>query len=187
MLSVVTGLSHLTGVAQLRLDISDSEVSRFAIKEAISVVPCQVNSVMTIYSCSFNTTTIREYQSRRIDIDMGFTQYSGSAWNYPSKDTWKSWPAIFDVFKQSMVDAGDTWDDVRRIFVAITDAARAIGVEERVILCMIIKESSGYVGVDGPRDNDGKVTGGLMQAEESPGFPGRNNLSQVRNLRQSQA
>lgn len=63
--------------------------------------------------------------------------------------------------------------------VGITQAAKAIGVEERVILCIIIKESSGNVGIDGPRDTDGNVTGGLMQAEESPGFPGQHGLPEV--------
>lgn len=109
---------------------------------------------------------------------MGFTQYSGSASNYPSKDTWKPWPDIFYIFQQSMVDAGSTWDDVNRIFVAINEAAK-MGVEERVILCIIIKASSGNVGVGTPDDNGHNPTGGLMQSEESKGFPGQKNLSQV--------
>ncbi|KAL8717752.1 MAG: hypothetical protein Q9181_008286 [Wetmoreana brouardii] len=41
-----------------------------------------------------------------------------------------------------------------------------------------MQESRGNVGVDGPHDRDGNVTGGLMQSEESPGFPGRHGLSQ---------
>lgn len=116
---------------------------------------------------------------------MGFNHFGGSASNYPGKDTWKGWPEIFDIFKQSMVNAGSSWDDVGRIWNGITQAAREVGVEERVILVIIIKESSGYVGIDGPKDNDGNVTGGLMQCEESPGFPGRNNLPQVRYPHQS--
>ena len=40
-------------------------------------------------------------------------------------------------------------------------------------------DGSGNVGVDGPSDADGNVTGGLMQAEESQGFPGQHNLPQV--------
>lgn len=43
-------------------------------------------------------------------------------------------------------------------------------LEERVILRIIVQESRGNVGVDGLKDNDGKTTGGLMQAEESSGF-----------------
>ena len=78
-----------------------------------------------------------------------------------------------------MLQTGDSGEDVGRIFNAINDAAKNIGVEERVILCIIMQESRGNVGVDGPKDQDGKTTGGLMQAEESPGFPGQHNLSQV--------
>lgn len=77
-----------------------------------------------------------------------------------------------------MQQTGDSGEDIGRIFNAINDAAK-IGVEERVILCIIMQESRGNVGVGTPQDNDHKNTGGLMQAEESPGFPGQHNLSQV--------
>lgn len=52
---------------------------------------------------------------------MGFTQYSGPASNYPSKDTWVGWPDIFNIFKQSMLETGDTNDDIGRIFVSLAD------------------------------------------------------------------
>lgn len=78
-----------------------------------------------------------------------------------------------------MVDAGDTWDDVGRIAVAIEDAAADIGVDERVILGIIIEESSGYVGVGTTVDADGVPTGGLMQASGCSGYPGQNGLPQV--------
>jgi hypothetical protein len=47
-----------------------------------------------------------------------------------------AWPDIFNDFKQFMVDVGDTWDDVGRIWDGITTAAKEIGVEERVIPCI---------------------------------------------------
>ena len=78
-----------------------------------------------------------------------------------------------------MLQTGDSGEDVSRIFNAINDVAKSIGVEERVILCIIMQESRGNVGVGTPNDNDGNPTGGLMQAEESPAFPGKHNLSQV--------
>ena len=78
-----------------------------------------------------------------------------------------------------MLQTGDSGEDVGRIFNAINDAAKNIGVEERVILCIIMQESRGNVGVGTPNDNDGNPTGGLMQDEESPAFPGKHNLSQV--------
>lgn len=79
-----------------------------------------------------------------------------------------------------MVDAGSTWDDVGRIAVAIENAAADIGVDERVILGVIIQESSGYVGVTTTYDADGNPTGGLMQSEGCTGFDGENGLPQVR-------
>jgi hypothetical protein len=42
-----------------------------------------------------------------------------------------------------------------------------------------MQESTGNVGVGTTTDNDIKPTGGLMQAEESPAFPGQHNLTQV--------
>ena len=78
-----------------------------------------------------------------------------------------------------MLQTGDSGEDVGRIWNAVNAAAQAIGVEERVIFCIIMQESTGNVGVGTPSDMDGKATGGLMQAEESPAFPGQHNLSQV--------
>lgn len=77
-----------------------------------------------------------------------------------------------------MLQTGDSGEDVGRIWNAVLQAAK-IGVEERVIFCIIMQESTGNVGVGTPNDNDGNPTGGLMQAEESPAFPGQHNLSQV--------
>jgi len=42
-----------------------------------------------------------------------------------------------------------------------------------------MQESTGNVGVGTPNDMDGHPTGGLMQAEESPAFLVKHNLSQV--------
>ncbi|KAI4095050.1 MAG: hypothetical protein L6R37_007127 [Teloschistes peruensis] len=109
---------------------------------------------------------------------MSFQTYSGPASNFPAKSTWKDFDTLFNINKPTMLQTGDSGQDVGRIYNAIVDAAK-IGVEERVILCIIMQESRGNVGVNGPTNQDGKVTGGLMQAVESPGFPGQYNLSQV--------
>ena len=77
-----------------------------------------------------------------------------------------------------MLQTGDSGEDVGRIWNAVLEAAK-IGVEERVIFCIIMQESTGNVGVGTTTDNDVKPTGGLMQAEESPAFPGQHNLTQV--------
>ncbi|KAI4244629.1 MAG: hypothetical protein LQ352_006743, partial [Teloschistes flavicans] len=108
---------------------------------------------------------------------MSFQSYSGPASSFPPKSSWKDFTTLFNINKPTMLQTGDSGEDVGRIYNAIVDAAK-LGVEERVILCIIMQESRGNVGVNGPKDQDGNTTGGLMQAEESPGFPGQHNLSQ---------
>jgi hypothetical protein len=93
-------------------------------------------------------------------------------------DTWKSFEDIFNANKAEMLQTGDSGEDVGRIWNAVLEAAK-LGVEERVIFCIIMQESTGNVGVGTTTDNDVKATGGLMQAEESPAFPGQHNLTQV--------
>jgi hypothetical protein len=94
-------------------------------------------------------------------------------------DTWKSFEEIFNANKPEMLQTGDSGEDVGRIWNAVLEAAK-LGVEERVIFCIIMQESTGNVGVGTTTDNDITATGGLMQAEESPAFPGQHNLTQVR-------
>ena len=67
---------------------------------------------------------------------------------------------------------------VGRIWNAILEAAK-IGVEERVILCIIMQESDGNVGAFPTPGGDGRPDAGIMQCEGSPGFPGQHGLSQV--------
>ncbi len=109
---------------------------------------------------------------------MGFTWYSGPASSFPPMSTWKDFETIFNLNKPEMLQTGDSGEDVGRIWNAVLQAAK-LGVEERVIFCIIMQESTGNVGVGTPKDMDNNPTGGLMQAEESPAFPGQHNLSQV--------
>ena len=112
-----------------------------------------------------------------------FTWYSGPASNFPGMDTWVSdWTTLFNIFKPGMLTTGDTGQDVGFIYNAIGQAAKSIGVDERVILCIIMQESSGNVGIGTPNDPDGNPTPGLMQVEGGPSFPGQHGLSQVRDL-----
>lgn len=78
-----------------------------------------------------------------------------------------------------METAGSSPSDVDGIRNGIHAAADGLNVDKRVILGIIIEESSGYVGVPAPSNMDGVPTAGLMQALGCPGFPGRTNLSQV--------
>lgn len=102
-------------------------------------------------------------------------KYNGGWQNFPSMNNWLPWTTVFGRYQQDMVNAGSTWDDVGRINVAISNAAATIGVDERVILAIILQESHGYVGVQCTGNNDC----GLMQCENCPSFQGRNGLPQV--------
>jgi hypothetical protein len=93
-------------------------------------------------------------------------------------DTWISFNDMFDRNKNSMFANGDTGDDVGRIWNAIKDAA-TIGVDERVILGIIMQESHGDVGVRTTFSPEGIPTAGLMQCSGCQGFPGQHGLSQV--------
>ncbi|TVY78411.1 hypothetical protein LSUE1_G008296, partial [Lachnellula suecica] len=105
--------------------------------------------------------------------------FNGPFGNFPNISQWVSFNDMFNDNKQTMVDAGSTFDDVGRIAVAIENAAAQIGVDERVILGIIMQESHGYVGVQTTFDADGVPTGGLMQASGCSGFDGQNNLPQA--------
>jgi hypothetical protein len=106
--------------------------------------------------------------------------FSGPASSFPPQSSWKDFVTLFNLNKNNMLSTGDTGEDVGRIFNAINSAAAAIGVEERVILSIILQESSGDVGVPCTTAPDGSQSCGLMQADGSPGFPGQHGLSQVR-------
>lgn len=109
---------------------------------------------------------------------MDFTWYSGPASSFPPMSTWKDFTAIFDANKAEMLQTGDSEEDTGHMWNAVLEAAK-LGVEERVIFCIIMQERIANVSVRTPNDMDDKPTGGLMQAEESPTFPGQHNLSQV--------
>ena len=91
---------------------------------------------------------------------------------------WRSFEQIFNTNKPEMLQTGDTHDDVGRIWNAVVECAR-LGVDERVIFCIIMQESTGNVGVRTTWNADGHATAGLMQCDGSPGFEGRHGLSQV--------
>lgn len=109
---------------------------------------------------------------------MGFQHYSGPASHFPGMNQWKSLETIFNLYKPEMLKTGDTGEDVGRIWNAVKECAK-LGVDERVIFCIIMQESSGNVGVRTTTNMDGHGTAGLMQCDGSPGFPGKHGLSQV--------
>lgn len=112
-----------------------------------------------------------------ISLIMSFQpEFSGPASNFPPREDWKDWLTLFNLNKPEMSASGDTDEDIGCIFNAIKTAAK-IGVEERVILAIIMQESSGNVGAQ--TTNNGGNDAGLMQCQGSPGFPGQHGLSQV--------
>jgi len=90
---------------------------------------------------------------------------------------WSDFTTIFNNNKTEMLQTGDSNQDVGFIWNAV-EAAAKLGVEERVIFCIIMQESTGNVGVGTPSDMDNNATGGLMQCEGSPAYPGQHGLSQ---------
>jgi len=113
---------------------------------------------------------------------MGFTHYAGPASKFPGMNQWKSLETIFNLYKPEMLKTGNTGEDVGRIWNAVKECAK-LGVDERVIFCIIMQESSGNVGVRTTTNMDGHGTAGLMQCDGSPGFPGKHGLTQVRDGR----
>ncbi len=104
--------------------------------------------------------------------------YSGPSSNFPQMDQWKSWVEIFNLNKPEMFKTGDSGEDIGRIWNAVEECAK-LGVDERVIFCIIMQESTGNVGAITTTNRDGHSTAGLMQCDGSPGFDGRHSLSQV--------
>lgn len=82
-----------------------------------------------------------------------------------------------------MIAAGSTQGDVTNIAAACQSVASSQGIDARVLLAMILQESTGYVGVETTTNVDGSGTGGLMQASGCQGYPGQNGLSAVRILK----
>ncbi|KAK7987251.1 hypothetical protein PG988_002239 [Apiospora saccharicola] len=107
-------------------------------------------------------------------------QFISGPWqNFPSMSSWLTFDQMFGANQNSMSQSGSTWDDIGRINVAIRNAAASIGVDERVILGIIMQESHGYVGVQTTfSPGEGIPTAGIMQCSNCQGFPGQNGLSQ---------
>lgn len=103
---------------------------------------------------------------------------TGPYWNFPPVESWLTFDDMFGRNMNSMKSTGSTWDNIGRINVAIRECAK-IGVDERVILGIIMQESHGKVGEDTTTSPGGLPTAGLMQCNGCPGFPGQFGLSQV--------
>lgn len=90
--------------------------------------------------------------------------YSGPASSFPAMSTWVDFNTTLSAYTPTMLQAGSTSDDVSQIAAAAQSVAASQGIDARVILAMILQESSGNVNVVTTTDQDGEGTGGLMQA-----------------------
>lgn len=79
-----------------------------------------------------------------------------------------------------MTAAGSTEGDVANIGKACQSVASSQGIDSRVILALVLQESTGYVGVGTTTNVDGQGTGGIMQTSGCQGYPGQNGLTEVR-------
>ncbi|CAN8097717.1 unnamed protein product [Discula destructiva] len=103
--------------------------------------------------------------------------YTGPASNYPAMSSWVDFDTILSNNKANMIAAGDTEDDVKNIGTAVQSVASGQGLDPRVILALIVQESTGYVGIATTTNVDGQGTGGLMQTSGCQGYPGQNGLT----------
>ena len=78
-----------------------------------------------------------------------------------------------------MLANGDTNSDVSNIVSAINNTARNTGIEERILLAIIMQESHGNVGIISTPPGL-ETDRGLMQVHDGPGFPGQHGLTLVR-------
>ena len=99
---------------------------------------------------------------------------SGPASNFPGRDTWQDFDTLYNFNKPEMFASGDSGPEAGCIYNAIDEAAK-IGVDQRVILAIIMQESSGNVGAKST-SNGGPADAGMMQCEGRHRFPGQYNL-----------
>lgn len=79
-----------------------------------------------------------------------------------------------------MIAAGSTQEDVSNIAKAVQSVGSQKGIDPRVVLAMILQESSGNVGAPTTTNLDGLATGGILQAQGCEGHPGQSGLTEVR-------
>ncbi|MCJ1387944.1 hypothetical protein MMC18_000787 [Xylographa bjoerkii] len=126
-----------------------------------------VGSVVT------NPTGLSFYDPKFSDGTAGYSTpntyncYSGPAANFPPMSTWMNFNAMFNRNQQySLVVVGDTGPEQGAIYNAIVSVSQQAKVDARVILAVIIQESTGNVRVG--CTNNGVENCGLMQSFNPP-------------------
>ncbi|KAI1341797.1 hypothetical protein F5Y15DRAFT_413723 [Xylariaceae sp. FL0016] len=134
-----------------------------------------------VSAAPFSNKTTNAHQmplNKTLFVLSGPASYSGPWSNFPAIDTWTDYDSMFSANQKSMASAGSTSKDIERINVAIRQSAADIGVDERVILGIMMQESRGYVGVQTTYSFEGIATGGLMQCSGVSGYDGKTGLTQ---------
>jgi hypothetical protein len=144
----------------------------------ISNLAVIVAALPIVLSSSMRETRAESAKNVSIGVQAAPKFIDGPWQNFPAIDTWLTFDKLFDLNKNSMKSKGSTWDDIGRINVAIRECAK-LGVDERVILGIIMQESHGDVGVNTTTSPGGIPTRGLMQCSGCDGFPFTYGLSQV--------
>ncbi|KAI9713370.1 MAG: hypothetical protein M1812_006648 [Candelaria pacifica] len=109
-----------------------------------------------------------------------YTHFSGPASKFPAESEWVKFSIIWNIWKPLMQKyAHDSPTDTDHILHAINTASGSTHVDKRLILAVIMQESSGNIRAHSTIDADGKGNGGLMQAEGSPGAEGQKEVSQA--------
>ncbi|KAK8097601.1 uncharacterized protein PG998_013087 [Apiospora kogelbergensis] len=104
--------------------------------------------------------------------------YSGTWDKFPAKKTWKSFDALWKLNTKAMKAKGDTDSDLTNIKKALQSVGKKYGIEDRVLLAMMMQESHGDVGaITTYSQPDNFPTGGLFQCWKCPGFYGKHGLT----------
>lgn len=108
--------------------------------------------------------------------DTTVRHYSGPASSFPNPDLWQKFTLMWNNASQAM-KSYDTADQISYIQQAINTVAAESNpqVDKRVILCVIMQESSGNVHVPTTTSPDGSVRNpGLMQSHNGVAFDSNN-------------
>jgi LysM repeat protein len=96
-----------------------------------------------------------------------FVNYSGPASAYPDPSQWATYPFLWQQ-NSALMSYNDSASEIALIGSSITTVAQESGIDARVILCLIMQESSGNVRVG--NTNNGVNNTGIMQAYNGVSF-----------------
>ena len=100
-----------------------------------------------------------------IKAGSAYTCYSGSADKFPDMDQWASFNDLWTFqVKNALSPIGDTNQEIQAMQQAVVSVSKTAQVDPRVILAVILQESSGNVNVG--CTNNGVENCGIMQSHD---------------------